>query len=369
MSVKQLASGHWQIRFKLKGFPRYRKVHPEARRQRDAEAIEARLRQLVFERKWQPSYGEELFADFCRDTYLPSARAEKKSWRSDVVFIGQVIPYFKGLRLIDITSEHVRKFRDARASDETRPGQLRGKGTLRREMSMLKRIFNYAIELERLQVNPCKKVKFPTVPDEKTRVLSIAEESRVLDVLREHAPHVVTLVRLALQTGMRRGEILKLKPKYANLEITSSLQGERTFGWLTLPGAICKSGKPRSIPLTEEANQILSEAIEGVDPERMIFQGKGYTPGYVTHIFTCACRKAQVDEATFHTLRHTYGTRLASAGIHQATIKEILGHGSLQQTDRYVHPDSEMKQRAARALSEMSEAQIIPLKKRKSGKP
>ncbi len=368
MPVHKLPSGHYQINFKLKGMTRYRKVHPEARSKRDAETIEGKLKQLIFERKWQPKFGEELFEDFALNTYLVAVKSEKRSWEFDEIFIKQAIPHFKGKKLIEITAEDVRKFRDSRASDITRGGNLRAKGTVKREMSMLARIFNYAIEIEKLQVNPCRTVKTPTADNIKTRVVTPDEEERILQVLRMEAPHMVSVVKLALQTGMRRGEILKLKPVYLDLEIKRDLRGNiLSRGYVHLPGPVTKSGKPRSIPLSEEAHAILTAAIEGVEAHRTIFGGRGYGLNTVSHLFTGACRKLGIEEVTFHTLRHTFGTRLAQAGVHQATIKEILGHASLQMTDRYVHPDQEMKQRAIEALSSLRTAQVVRLERDKTG--
>jgi integrase len=364
MSNRKLPSGHYQIDFKLKGMPRYRRVHTEARSGRDADVIENKLKHLAFERKWRPRFGEELFEDFALNTYMPAAKVEKSSWEYDLLFIRQAIPHFRGKSLIEITPEDIRRFRDKRAADETRPGKLRAKGTVKREMNMLARIFNYAIEIDRLQVNPCKKVKTPSAQNAKTCIVSRDEEKRILEVLREEAYYAVPLVELALETGMRRGELLKFCPRHLDLEIRQDLKGNvLSWGEINLPGHICKSKKPRSIPMSEKARSILLGAIQNRDPERPIFRGYGFSLNNISNVFTAACRKLGIEEVTFHTLRHTFGTRLAQAGTHQATIKDILGHASLQQTDVYVHPDREMKQRAIQALSDLHTAEVVRIEK------
>jgi integrase len=295
---------------------------------------------------------------------MPMARVEKRSWEYDLMFIKQAVPHFKGMSLIDITPEEVRKFRDQRAQDETRPGKLRAKGTIKREMNMLSRIFNYAIELDRLQVNPCRKVKTPTAPNPRTRIISQEEEGKILTLLRAEAPYMLPVVELALETGMRRGELLKFCPRHLDFEILRDLKGNvLRWGLINLPGRICKSGKPRSIPMSEKARNILLEATINRDPERPIFRGYGFSLNNVSHVFTGTCRRLGIEEATFHTLRHTFGTRLAQAGTHQSTIKDLLGHASLQQTDVYVHPDQEMKQRAIQALSELRVAEVVRIEK------
>lgn len=346
MPVRKLDSGHWQISFKLPGQPRYRKVHPEARLKPDAELIELRLKQRVFESKWNPKHGDELFSVFAKK-FLAWSKQHKKTYALDELFMSQVLPVFGQMKLGQITPEHVQLWWAERACIITRRGTTQKHSTLNRELQMLSRTFSVAIEWGKLDVNPCAKITRYTVHGRRTKVLTPEEERRILEALRSY-PVMASVVRLALLTGMRRGEIFKMEIENLDLEIKTDLRGNvLSYGQINLPSEITKSGKPRVIPLTSEARAIL-EPITGEPYQKVI---RGLVAGTASRLFNQACKQAQVSGAVFHTMRHTFGTRLADRGVHQAVIKEILGHSSMTMTDIYIHPDERAKQSAVQTLS------------------
>lgn len=343
MPVKRLDSGHWQISFKLPGQPRYRKVHPEARLKSDADLIELKLKQRVFDSKWNPKY-DELFKVFA-EKFLAWSKQHKKSYEFDELFMSQVLPTFGHHKLGQITPELVQAWWSKRASFITRRGTTQSHSTLNRELAQLSRIFSLAIEWGKLEVNPCKNVtRFPKTEGRK-KVLTPEEERRILGALE---PVMANVVRLALLTGMRRGEIFKMRIEHLDLEIRTDLRGNvLSYGQINLPGEITKSGRPRSVPLAAEAREILN-AVTGEPFQKVI---RGLSMGTASHLFNRACKQAEVSGAVFHSLRHTCGTRLADRNVHQAVIKEIFGHSSMTMTDIYIHPDDRSKQSAVQTLS------------------
>lgn len=348
MPIRKMKSGHWQITFKLPGQPRYRKVHPEARLKSDVELIETRLKQRVFDGKWKPNHGNELFSEFTK-TYLAWSKQHKKSYVFDKLFIEQVMPAFGHLKLGQVTPETVQTWWTARAGQITRQGRTPAHVTLNRELSQFSGIFTLAIKLGKLEHNPCRRITKYKVDAKRKRVLTPEEERRILEVLDVEYPSIRGIVRLALLTGMRRGEIFQLRFENINLEIQRNLRGEvLSYGQIDLPGAITKSGKPRTIPLTKEAREILADRVG--EPYTTVFNA--VTASHASKIFAYACRVARVTGVVFHSLRHTFATRLAARGVHPAVIKEILGHSSMQQTDVYVHPDDRSKHMAVQSLSE-----------------
>ena len=68
--------------------------------------------------------------------------------------------------------------------------------------------------------------------------------------------------------------------------------------------------------------------------------------------FSAACREACISDFTFHDLRHTFGTRLADAGVDVVKIKELMGHASIVTTMRYIHATDQGKRGAITVLSE-----------------
>ncbi len=63
-----------------------------------------------------------------------------------------------------------------------------------------------------------------------------------------------------------------------------------------------------------------------------------------------ACRKAGLNDVTWHTFRHTFASRLNSDGADLVTVKELLGHSDIKTTMRYAHTNREAKRRAVRRL-------------------
>lgn len=347
MPTRRMKSGHWQITFKLPGQPRYRKVHPEARLKSDAELIETRLKQQVFDGKWKPTSGEERFSDFA-ETYLVWARQHKRSYEWDEMFVRQILPTFGKLKLGDISTALVQQWWTARARCITKRKTLIQKGTLNHDMRKLARIFSLAVEWGKLERNPCKPIKKYAENNRRTRVLTVEEERRILEVLDRERPLFGQIVRLALLTGMRRGEMFKLKCENLDLEIKRNLRGEIvSYGQINIPAHITKSGKARVIPLAEEAWKILTPMM-GAPYHKVI---RGMAVGSASGLFTLMCRRAHVEGAVFHSLRHTFGTRLADRNVHPGVIRDILGHATMQMTDVYIHPDQTMKQRAIQSLS------------------
>lgn len=348
MPTRRMKSGHWQITFKLPGQPRYRKVHPEARLKSDAELIETRLKQRVFDGKWKPNHGNELFSEFTK-TYLAWSHQQKKSASSDVSYIRQIMPTFGHLKLGQITPSYVNEWWMKRAGQITRQGRTPAHITLNRELSQLSGIFTLAIKLGKLEHNPCRRITKYKVDAKRKRVLTPEEERRILEVLDSEFPFMGNIVRLALNTGMRRGEIFQMRFENLDLEVRRNLRGDvLSYGQIDLPGAITKSGKPRTIPLTKEAREILAD--RAGEPYAVVFNE--ISPTYASKLFGHACRVTRVAGAVFHSLRHTFGTRLIDRNVNPVVVKEILGHSSLKQTEDYIHIDDTLKQRAVHALSE-----------------
>jgi integrase len=78
--------------------------------------------------------------------------------------------------------------------------------------------------------------------------------------------------------------------------------------------------------------------------------GTRYTE--VKRSFATACREAGINDFRFHDLRHTFGTRLADAGVDVVKIKELMGHASIVTTMRYIHATDQGKRGAIVVLSE-----------------
>jgi integrase len=177
------------------------------------------------------------------------------------------------------------------------------------------------------------------------RYLSVDEESRLMGVLFGRRAYLKPIIILALNTGMRRGEILNLEWWQIDFS-TNRLIVTKT-----------KSGKPRHIPMNEAVKEILLELRE-MNRGKYVFESRR-NPGHPIQdpkkSFNGALKDAGIENFRFHDLRHTAGTRLAEAGADAFTIKDILGHASIQTSAIYVHATDEGKRRAISALGRYAE--------------
>ena len=197
--------------------------------------------------------------------------------------------------------------------------------TVVHELSFLSRVFRTGVKRGWCLHNPVREVSWPKIRNGRDRILSSEEESRLR---REMAPADFAVVRWTLLTGMRRGEVFWLQPQDICTDTeTVHLPGERT-----------KTGEPRAIPLHPEA-LALFEAHAGPrwvwvsqDPDRERVAARWYES-----TFQAACRRVSIEGLTFHGLRHSCASRLVMAGVGPVTVKEILGHADLRQTQRYMH--------------------------------
>lgn len=141
--------------------------------------------------------------------------------------------------------------------------------------------------------------------------------------------HLKPMVLLALNTGLRRGELLSLKWSDVNLPAEV----------LTVVAASSKSGQSRSIPLNAEALAVLKSWRKRNKKEfGFVFAGAdGSRMDNINRSWDGLRTAAKLDDFNFHDLRHTFASRLVQAGIALNTVRELMGHADIQMTQRYAH--------------------------------
>jgi integrase len=178
---------------------------------------------------------------------------------------------------------------------------------------------------------------------------------QVLD--EEPNQKAANLMRLALYTGMRRGELFRLK--WADIDWERgfiSLTGDQSGGYDTGP----KGGKNKKIPLTEPAAEVLQRVMEaaGGDIGPYVFPGRD-GKGQLTDIRRQVRRikeKAGLpdDFRPLHGLRHTFASSLASSGeVDMYTLQKLMTHSSPQMTERYAHLRDEAMQKAGQVVCKL----------------
>jgi excisionase family DNA binding protein len=325
---------HWYVDYLRQG-KRVREVVKGARDRADALAFLQKKISETFAGNPRSS-GQPLRFNAFADMYVTKyAQVEKRSWKTDKAYIeNSMKPFFRDAYLADIKPLDVQELVQARLAEGVT------KATVNRGLQILKRMFNVAADWGYSSENPVTKVRlFSEKGNKKERILTADEERALMETCSEHLRPIVIM---ALNSGMRRGEILKLK--WAAVDFDKRIvRVEET-----------KSGEPRKVDMNRTAfelltrQRILNPAGECVwtNPDT----GKAYVE--VGKAFRAACRRAGIKGLRFHDLRHTFASRLIEAGADIITVRDLLGHSSVKLTERYTHSSGEQKRRAVDLLVE-----------------
>lgn len=203
------------------------------------------------------------------------------------------------------------------------------KGTILKELGLLRRMFNIAIhEWELCKENPISKVlkTLGNGDNKRVRYLSTEERYKLELALPSWLRPIVTV---ASHTGLRRGNILELT--WQNVDLTRK----------TIVVNKTKNNEPIGIPLTETIVKTLSELsrIKHLFSPLVFCDREGvpYSPYKVSVAFKRACKKAGIENFRFHDLRHDFASKLVQAGTDIYKVKALLGHKDLRMTVRYSH--------------------------------
>ena len=300
---------------------------------KEAKALEAKWKLEAFRATQWDEQPSRSFEDLMV-SYLKATERFKRSsgHRRDVDSIRRLRSFFGGYDLSKLNAASIRGYIDHRMQTNVGPG------TINRELCTLSAALNYARrEWEWDVPNPIPGRKLRE-PEGRVRWLTRVEADSLIRVACQeaNAPHLPDFIRLALNTGCRKGELLGLE--WNRVDLDQNL--------IHLEGRHTKTGKRRSIPLNRESRQ----AIEGRKrfhaafcPEsKWVFAHKtGERILDVKRAFTTACARAGVENFRIHDLRHTCAAWLVSGGVPLAEVRDVLGHTTVTMTERYAHLASE----------------------------
>lgn len=307
----------WQARIRRKGFPDEVKSFSTK-----AEAL---------------AWARGLESDIDRGTYLDTSEARRWLLRDLLQrYVDEVSPTKRSFKRETETIQFMQRQRMALHTMATltpavvatyRDDRLKtvSAGTIIRELSILSSAISHARREWSLPTsNPCALVRKPPTPQGRTRLLTEDERTTLLAELRpikRRSPWMQPLVSLALETAMRRGELLALEWRHVDL------QAQTAF----LP--MTKNGTSRTVPLSKAAIDILRTLPSSAS-------GRVFPISYmvVHNCFSDACKRAGIKDLKFHDLRHTATTRLAEKLPNVIELASVTGHQTIQMLKRYYHP-------------------------------
>jgi integrase len=238
--------------------------------------------------------------------------------------------------------------------------------TLNRQVDSLRSCLRKAVDWKVITEHPMAGLKRLKVDDdERVRYLSQPEEKRLREALvkregdlraardrgnewrsargkstlparvHEFVDNIRPLVLLALNTGLRRGELFSLK--WADIDADTSM--------LTVRAAAAKSGDSRRVPLNDEAQQTLKAWRRQNKPQDdgLVFPGAdGARLTNINRSWATVCKLAKLSNFRLHDCRHNFASRLVQVGVDLNTVRELMGHHDIKMTLRYSHlsPDN-----------------------------
>ena len=330
-------SGTWKALIRRKGFPSTIRTFSK---KRDAEnwarGIEDEMaRGLYFKR----SEAERMTLSEALDRYLAEVTVNKKT-STAVTERGRakiLKEHLGKYALVTISPVVVARYRDQRlATISPRTGRPITANSVRLELALLSHLLNTAIREWGigLQVNPVVNVAKPKPGSGRDRRLTRDEQKRLLEACDATSnPMLGWIVRIALETAMRRGEIMNLRP--GDVDLNKRVVKLRDT----------KNSDSRDVPLNREATRVFQEAVEWFaqskgctllfsgDPGR---DGQRRAYGYES-AFKRAVRQAGLENFRFHDLRHEAVSRLVEGGLADQEVAAISGHKSMQMVRRYTH--------------------------------
>jgi integrase len=195
-----------------------------------------------------------------------------------------------------------------------------------RYMGFLRRVLNKAVRDGKLASNPVSRIKMFREPAGKTRFLSPEEETMLCE--KAGAPYA-GWVRLAILTGLRQMEQFSLRWEHVDLE----------RGVLTLPNT--KAGDVQYVRLNEEAKRLIQGFIPGNKSVWVFPSGNPDTHADPRNIYRRVClptvKAIGLEGVSWHSLRHTFASRLAMSGSTEGTIATLLRHSGTVLVRRYAH--------------------------------
>jgi integrase len=258
--------------------------------------------------------------------------------------------------LANIRYMNLETYRNHLRQKITKNKTIRADASVNREMSCLHHIFTKAFEWEMIEQNPFDKGKSLILKENNQR-LRFLNEDEILKLLDACPDYLRNIVECALNTGMRKGEMLSLK------------WNQIRNGFIYLDKT--KTMEPRQIPVNDTLKvlfksvrkehgfkskcvflydgQIIETKTGNVRKPKKNAEAKPVTE--IKRSFSSALKRAGIVDFRFHDLRHTFASQLIMKGGTLKDVQELLGHKTMTMTLRYAHLTQEHKRKAVNLLN------------------
>ena len=249
--------------------------------------------------------------------YAVEITPKKRSFGREESRINKLCEYEIGnIRFSNLTSNDMAKFRDERLKTVSGTTVVKDLVLISHAIKTAQREWGF-----KLPSNPVDNVNKPSVNKPRDRRLEEGEEERLLQACKQSSNHWFhPIVQVAIETGMRRGELLSLT--WDNVHFDKN--------WVHLP--MTKNGGSRDVPLSQKAKDILSSLPRNISGKVFPIHFEG-----LKSLWRRAMKRADIVDLRFHDLRHEATSRFFELGLNVIEVAAITGHKDLKMLQRYTH--------------------------------
>ncbi len=259
--------------------------------------------------------------------------------------LGFLLPFFSDIPALRVTKALAEEFRKKRR--EFNPAIK--DATINRDLSVLRHILYWAVDEQLIAQNPLARLKMAPERRIRRQILSLVEEALLLNNAKDHL-HAMILI--ALDTGMRRGEITS--QRWEDVDFSQKI--------LSVTHSKTAGGESREIPLTERLYQFLTERRK---QNGLLIEFQRQPVRIIKTAWRTALKNAGIRHIRFHDLRHSFNTRLMEAGVLQEVRMCVMGHAAAAKVHAvYTHIELPTKREAIRKLEAWVKDQQQQLKEK-----
>lgn len=342
-TIVKTKAGTWKSVVRKKGWPTTSKTFRTKRDAVDwARQTEDQIVRGIYVERMD---SHQIMFAAALDRYLAEVTPTKRvsTQRSEVLRAKALNKYFGKYSLAAIGTDLVARYRDERLATPSKrarskdgPRGTLSASTVRLELALLGHVFTTAIKEWRIGivVNPVSNIRKPSAGEGRNRRLRPEEEVELLQAVDAYSnPMLGWIVRIALETGMRSGEITGLR--------LGDVDTARRLVHLS----DTKNNSSRTVPMTRAAKAVFDKARDNPmrppDCDLLFFGEVGKNGARHPYTFNPAWLKIKrslgLADLRFHDLRHEAVSRLVEAGLSDQEVASISGHKSMQMLKRYTH--------------------------------
>ena len=314
-SISKRGQYQWQAKIRKKGYPVMSNTFDTKREAEAWAAItESEMTRGVFVDR---SKAESTTFEDVINRYIKEDAPKHKGGDSEIIRLKAFLrdeAKICARAMATLLTEDFEEFRDKRAQ-KVQPA------TVKRDLGLLHSVIEHNRRRLNLRENPISDVRRPTVNNARDVRFQGNEEERLFTAIEDiRNPWLRPLVIFALETAMRRGELLSLRWENVNLEKRTAL----------LPDT--KNGTSREVPLSSRALEVLRTIPRSLDGKVFKTTSEGLKKS-----FERARKRADMEHFNFHDLRHESITRLFERGWNIMEVSAVSGHKDLSSLKRYTN--------------------------------